>query len=344
MREIEGKERFLAFMQQTSTFSEIQDPQSAFAHESIQSFLSTRPLRTKGDCDAFLAEFAPYLTRIDTFHAGMLALLCGSTVERGGDLSIPFEHTMNLLVHQLRLVKALAERNESFSPEDTFRRYAEEVRAEKALPLTIPAAMTMLCRDKERRKQWQQRTDVVELVTELEQAGLIPYYLERVFTLLDDKELLILDPTNRRAFLTRLIGVQNVMYHCYALLQDAILQYVGPGYLNAAPTDPQAVRYAKNDHLTPADYQAAGELSDYQRFNFTYPGGLFFPGSAPFEEVPTLGGMPFLIIEPKRMHFQWDPANMYPVLHEALQARIEIVRELSHEELAERNFLSFFHN
>jgi len=43
------------------------------------------------------------------------------------------------------------------------------------------------------------------------------------------------------------------MYHCYALLQHALLEHTGPGYLDAEPTDPFAVRYAQNHNLTVQD-------------------------------------------------------------------------------------------
>jgi hypothetical protein len=127
------------------------------------------------------------------------------------------------------------------------------------------------------------------------------------------------------------------MYHCYALLQDALLRYAGPGYLDAEPTDPLAVRLAQNDNLTQEDYAEAQTLIETQRFDFCYPGGLFFPGSARFSDLPVFRDQPFLLVAKKGTTFspqaQWGPANMYPVLHEALKARLEIVRELAGEEL-----------
>jgi hypothetical protein len=214
-----------------------------------------------------------------------------------------------------------------------FLHFPEATRAHAALPFTLPAVMTMLSRDKETRKQWYRRQDVLALIEELEDTEEIPYYVERVFTLLDDKDLLVLDPLNNRGFLMRLVGVQDMMYHCYALLQQAILEHTGPGYLDAEPTDPEAVRYAQNHQLTSQDHLNAQDLIDHQRFNFSYPGALFFPGSASFSEVPTIDGVPFLLIEKKAMTFQWQPNNMYPVLHEALNARIDMVRELTREEV-----------
>src|SRR5581483_10243099 len=101
----------------------------------------------------------------------------------------------------------------------------------------------------------------------LEEAKAIPAYLKAVFSLWDDQDLLVLDPANTRGFLTRLEGVQDVMYHCYALLQHALLEYAGPGYLGADPIDPLAVRFAQNRDLTEDDYQEAQDLIEYQRFN-----------------------------------------------------------------------------
>jgi len=59
----------------------------------------------------------------------------------------------------------------------------------------------------------------------------------------------------------------------------------------------------------------------------------FFPGSASFYEIPVLDGMPVLLVGKKSTTFTWGPANMYPVLHEALTSRVDIVRELAPDEV-----------
>ncbi|MBA2288365.1 MAG: hypothetical protein H0W02_23050, partial [Ktedonobacteraceae bacterium] len=85
----------------------------------------------------------------------------------------------------------------------------------------------------------------------------------------------------------------------------------------------------------------AQDISDEQRFSFCYPAALrldnesyaldplfFFPGSASFFEVPAIDGIRILLIGKRSMHFGWQPANMYPILHAALTSQVEIVREL----------------
>ncbi|WP_067818835.1 hypothetical protein [Nocardia inohanensis] len=250
----------------------------------------------------------------DLFHTALLALLCGTMVENGADPGAAIDATLQLL---LRLLEALSE-----DPDETTRAAAQ---------LAIPAAMTMLCRSKETRKRWRARPDVLELLDDLEDSELVPSFLREVFTLHDDLDLLVLDRKNRRAFEFRLTAVRDRLYHCYALLQDALLRHTGPGYLDAEPVDPLAVRYARNHALTPADYAASAHLLDYQRFNFAPPGFMFMPGSASPSELPLLEGMALLLVEPKGMHTQWRPSNMYPVVHEALEAGCELVREHDRE-------------
>jgi hypothetical protein len=123
------------------------------------------------------------------------------------------------------------------------------------------------------------------------------------------------------------------MYHFFALAQDALLRHAGPGYLGAEPTDPAAVRYARNAGLTEQDRQAAHDLIDDQRFGFHYPGAgaapaLFFPGSATFSQVPVVDGVPTLVLDERTFRASWSPTNMYPVLHEALESRVDL-RELA---------------
>lgn len=332
---MDKKARFLSFLQQPSTFAELQAGQQVFGREEVQPFLSSlQLLQTREEKNAVLREFATLLPSLDGFHAGMLTLLCGILIERGGDVSLPINATLEVMVNQLIQVKKYVELNKEPSAEDLFQRSPDALRAQAALPFLVPAVMTMLCRDKETRKQWHQRQDLHVLLDELEEAEAIPFYLKAVFSLWDDQDLLVLDRANTRGFLVRLEGVRDVMYHCYALLQHALLEHAGPGYLDAEPTDPLAVRYAQNRDLTPDDYRQAADCRDFQRFNFRYPGGLiFFPGSASFTELPTLDGMPLLLVEKKLMDIGWNPANMYPVLHEALHSRVEIVRELAPEEV-----------
>jgi len=81
-----------------------------------------------------------------------------------------------------------------------FQHFPEATRAHYSLPFTLLAAMTMLCREKETRKQWQRRQDVMALVTEMEEHYQTLSYVKEVLALLDDKELLVLDPLNKRGF------------------------------------------------------------------------------------------------------------------------------------------------
>ncbi|GAB2565654.1 hypothetical protein [Nocardia heshunensis] len=247
----------------------------------------------------------------DLFHTALLALLSGTMVEHGADPGAAIDATVELLVEQL---DALAEKPDEL--------------ARAAGQLSIPAAMTMLSRSKETRKRWRERPAVMELLDQLEEDEFVPLWLRDMFTLHDDVELLVLDPKNRRAFEFRLIGVRDRLYHCYALLQDALLRHTGPGYLDADPVDPLAVRYARNDHLTRSDYEAAATLMDHQRFTFAHPGVAFMPGSGSLDELPVLDGKPLLIVAPKGIHFNWRPSTMYGVLHDALESSVELTREL----------------
>lgn len=333
---MQEKERFLSFLRRPGELAELQEGQQVFGAEEIQSFMST-----VRDVDGTLHELAPLLPTIDNFHAGVLAILCGSLVESGGEASIPVEAVLELMQRQLQLAEEYATKADTLDVDVLFQLLPEATRSHYGLPFTLLAAMTMLCRDKEARKRWRLRQDVFPLLDKLEETYHTIYYVNQAFSLLDDQELLVLDPLNKRGFHVRMEGLQDRMYHCYALLQHAILEHTGSGYLDAEPTDPFAVRYAQNYNLLPDDYQRAEGTSDEQRFSFCYPAALrldndgysldpllFFPGSASFFEIPAIDGMRVLLIGQRQMRFQWTPANMYPVLHQALASRVELVREM----------------
>jgi hypothetical protein len=341
---MQEQERFFSFLQHPSDLAELQAGPQIFGTDEIRSFLTT-----VHDRDGTLRELAPLLATSDGFHAGALALVCGSLVERGGDASIAVDAVLELMLRQLQQAQTYREKANSLEVGALFQLWPEATRAHHSLPFTLLAAMTMLCRDKSARRRWQLRQEVIALVNELEEAYETLFYVKEVLSLLDDQEFLVLDPLNKRGFHVRLEGVQDRMYHCYALLQHAILEQAGPGYLDAEPTDPLVVRYAQNRDLTPKEHQSIHELFDEQHFSFSSFAALplddesasldpllFFPGSASFFEIPALDGMRILLIGKRVMHFRWQPANMYPVLHEALTSHVEIVRELAAVEVENR--------
>lgn len=259
----------------------------------------------------------------DLFHSALLALLCGTLVERGADAGAAIDATLELFVDQL---DALAETRQ--------RSRADPAAAEivtTAGQLTFMATMTMLSRSVGTRKRWRARPEVMTRLDRLEEAGLVPWFLREVFTLHDDVDLFVLDVENRRAFRFRMVGVRDRLYHCYALLQDSLLRHTGPGYLDAEPVDPEMVRYARNSGIGEDDFAPDQILHDHLRFTFAVPGALFMPGSASPSELPTVDGVPVLLVEPKGMAISWNPATMYGVVHEALQASVELVRELDRD-------------
>ncbi|WP_242910793.1 hypothetical protein [Actinomadura terrae] len=324
------------FVSQASDLHECRAGTELFARPEIQEFFQ----RVTGP-DAAIAELAAPVESGDVFRAGMAAFLCGAMVERGGSAAGAAEVVLPVMKSELLRARELMA--ETAAEDEVFERAPDLVRAHHTLPFVLLAAMTTLSRDEQARKRVRADSEVVELVAELEGRYETLYYVREVLSLLDGREILLADPRNRRAFLLGLTGVRNVMYHFFALAQDALLQHAGPGYLAAEPTDPAAVRYATNDGLTEEERQAARNLIDHQRFGFHYPGvkdgapapALFFPGSAAFSEVPVIGGVPTLFLDERSVNAQWSPTNMYPVLHEALKAQVTL-RELSPSEVEAR--------
>jgi hypothetical protein len=323
------------FAGQPSDLAECRAGTDLIGRDEVQEFL-----RSITDPDAALAELTALLETGDVFRAGMMAFVCGVLVERGGSVAVPVDAVLMFMERGLNLAKDFAAQGGTSAEDDLFGRSPDLVRAHHALPFVLLAAMTMLSRDPRARQRLRARPHVSSLVDELGDDYETLYYIRQVLDLLDGREILLLDPLNRRGFVLSLTGVQDRMYHFFALAQDALLRHAGPGYLGAEPVDPDAVRYARNHGLTADDRQAARELIDHQRLGFHYPGAgakpaLFFPGSASFDAVPVVDGVPTLFLDEKSIHAQWSPTNMYPVLHEALESRVGL-RELASDDVEAR--------
>ncbi|GAB3671381.1 hypothetical protein GCM10027589_40410 [Actinocorallia lasiicapitis] len=216
-----------------------------------------------------------------------------------------------------------------------FRRDPRVARAHHGLPFTLLAVMDLLSRDKDARIALRGDVELIRLVDELSRAYRTLPFLQQVIRLLDDRELLLLDPVHHRGFLVRFSGVRDLMYHLYALVQAALLEHAGPGYLGAEPVNPLAVRFARNDRLKEIGH-GDDDFSERQRFGFHHPGvtvdggrprlapAIFCAGSSTFDELSTLDGVPVLFLTESSLQFSWDPSNLYPVIHEALRPDVTL--------------------
>lgn len=333
------------FVGQAGDLEECRAGTDLIGRAEVQAFLQSIT-----DPDSAMTELVASLESGDVFRAGMMAFVCGVLVERGGTVDVPVDAVLAMMERDLHLAKDFVVMGGVSAEAELFGSDPDLVRAHHALPFVLLAAMTMLSRDEGARRRLRDRPHISPLADELENRYETLYYIREVLALLDGREILLLDPRNRRGFVLGLTGVQDRMYHFFALAQDALLRHAGPGYLGAEPTDPAAVRYAQNRGLSEQDHREAGQLLDYQRVGFHYPGverdgagrpspALFFPGSASFDDVPVVRGRPTLFLAERSIHAQWSPTNMYPVLHEALESRVSLT-ELP-PEAVEAHFAAF---
>lgn len=102
---MDEKAFFLSFLQQPSSFAELQAGQQVFGRAEVQPFLTSLSQQTLAEKNIALREFATLLPTLDGFHAGMLALLCGILVEQGGDVALPIDATLEVLTAQLEHVR-----------------------------------------------------------------------------------------------------------------------------------------------------------------------------------------------------------------------------------------------
>ena len=211
-----------------------------------------------------------------------------------------------------------------------------------ALRFTGCAAMAMLCRDVETRKQARERIDLIQRAESARSDNPYAYYLAELLGMADDERLLVLDMTRRLGFRVHLTAIRN-NFHLFTLLQDALLSHSSAQVWQGPRVHPLAVAVAKSERMlsdiSPNEWGADGEgetaLWTYYTWQALKPDGSLrtlaekAAGQTPHwvwgegkpTEIPLLDGERIVLLGPLEMPRSWN-CGFFAPLHPALRSSV----------------------
>lgn len=233
----------LALLRQPLSLEEEQDSiQAFFGQPQMQAFLQqiqphepTAPMLHA--CAALLPELPPP-------NAALLALMCGSLVEReedGADPSIVFPACLQLMERWLQELQPFCAADTSDDPEPdpqdiqhwkqaqarlnalTAAQHAELEALQQAVEWLVLPMMTMVLRDESNHAAFLERTSLQNLLEPMYCSDSLSleqlYYLIQAAAISYEDELVVVLPTSRTGFVARVHAANNG-FHAFSLLQS----------------------------------------------------------------------------------------------------------------------------
>ena len=237
-------------------FRQAYDQLTAFAQHAEPTALNTL-------LHALTAGFADLQSN---WEFGSLANICGELVERGGDPAIAIEPILDRLTQQFARIPELVQVMQEHLGVENPNRVASAdwptIGAEHpdhawvigewyALQFTGCAAMAMLVRDVELRRQHAERIDLRQRAESGHAARIRMRITSRSCSAWpSDERLLVLDMPRRLGFRVRLTAVRN-NFHLFTLLQDALLSHPTGRDWQGQGVNPLVVAVAKSERMLP---------------------------------------------------------------------------------------------
>lgn len=309
-----------------------------FAGPVCQDFFRRCHGANVADLNAALSALMPALRSADFYHAGIVAILCGTLVEWGGDPAIAVGAIGERLRGQVSLAANVAPRWETDTPEAVFGDAPEAFGAHRTVHLTLRAVMAMICRDMAARQRVRSIAGLADALEELEPYVPEADFLRQTLALTDGMELVVLHPELRRGFRVSLEAV-GTNFHLFTLLQDAVIGDPAQGFLPGAPTDKKTMAIARGEEPPIED------AYDSARFQFHNWFGLLPNGTvdganmaswiwgegAPADIDPFDGERVVLLGKTVLASRSWSGFFLH--IHDALRSDVRVTARLSDAEV-----------
>jgi len=269
------------------------------------------------ELDEMVRRLLPGLDFDNAFHAACLALGCGTFVEYGASPSVAGA--------------AIAAR--------LFRELEDPELAQQTGQYLCLATMAHLCRDRDLRQQVRRAHGIPASLERMQPRIGHTWFVRTVLELVDDLELLVIAPEQRRGFRLRADAIRSC-FHLFTLLQGALIGDPAKGLLEGEPEDPEvlAIATGAQPHLH--------VIAAHQRFHFhdwsaLAPDGTLrndlrstIWGEASPAEIPAHEGTPVILLGRHVLGGRsWD-TNFFANFHDALRPGVTVLHTLEDAEVA----------
>ncbi len=245
-----------------------------------------------------LRRLSEVIATANPFRASLVALTCGALVENGADPTIAIESILDRLPEVLERADAFARACvaewDAYAADETIdQEGAEELeddgedeedqdddfdtilqavgprvaeadpegaRAWFSHPNFCLAAVAMLAASPSNRRIARQRRELKTLAEPLAEVSPPAGFLAKLLSVLDDEELIVLDPEQKRGYRVRIQGIAD-NFQLHTLLADALIGNPGEGWLPGTRPDPRVVAAAKDQPVDPDADTAEGAFN-----------------------------------------------------------------------------------
>jgi hypothetical protein len=222
-----------------------------------------------------LQRLADALATAPVYCLGVLGITAGALVERGGAPELALRPILDRLPEVLqgaadfadacRAAAAAEEGNAEEEQRDPVERFGAEVARQlpeaaiawDALDALGLGAIALLSRSAEGRAWAREQPELDEAVQAVGDAHPRAGWLEMLLRVLDDEELLVLHPEQKRGYRVRIGGLAD-NFQLHTLLADALIGDPAEGWLAGARPDPRVAAAARDQPVDPAAPRAVG--------------------------------------------------------------------------------------
>jgi hypothetical protein len=287
-----------------------------------------------------LTQLNPVIEQNIIVYAALTALTCGAVVEQGADANITAAATFRRTAEALKEARYYASACEAAEidpfEQTSMQRFGPEI------PLAVDAwnmleylyrpAIALMSRSKPARPAARQTPDFLEAAKALEGVHHGADWLYKMLMVLDDEELIVLHPGQKRGFHIKISGIaDNFQFHL--LLADRLIGNTDEGWLEGSK--PPAEVVAKVVDAANTDEHTASGVFNLVNYTGLLPSGEFDSAHSHWiwgEGIPAdilpMNGTRIILLDKPPYSRSWNAQRMF----EGLRPELHVLRKLSEVE------------
>jgi len=262
----------------------------------------------------------------DDFMATMIAVAAGALVEFGGDPLLAFDVVLDR-------AEKIAEKADAFGQQcqkagvfdadavaagmqSLAEKFPQEAQSWQLFDKMYLPLVAMMSRSKDARSQVRKRDRLRNLVHGMSDVHDGAGWLEKLFAVLDDEEILVLYPSEQRGYRIEISGIAD-NFQLHILLADALIGNSDAGWLAGESPDPRVVA-AMRDAMPESGVTAEGVFDLVQYTGLQSDGTLLQGDSAHWiwnegtpADIASFEGTRIILLHTPSYQRTWNAARLF---------------------------------